>query len=101
MTAEILPHNDVAEAGHEPAPRLVAKKLSLRVSGTRVGSVTRPVEAGPAAAGPRPRMLGLRVHASALAPRPAATSTGPEGPGDGPGDGPAWEGYAWDDGGRP
>lgn len=97
MTAEILTIHDVADAGLEPAPRLVAKKLSLRVSGARVGSVTRPAKSAPAAAGPRPRMLGLRVHASALAPRPAATSTSPEGPEDGP----ASEGYAWDDGGRP
>jgi len=97
VTAEILIIRDGADAAVEPAPRLVAKKLSLRVSGARVGSVTRPLEPAAAAAGPRPRMLGLRVHASPLAPRPAATSTAPEGPDEGP----AAVGYAWDDGGRP
>lgn len=51
------------------APRPVARKLTLRVNGTRVGDPARPQASGPAAAGPRTRRFGLRVHTSAVAER--------------------------------
>ena len=45
-------------------------KLSLRVSGSRIGSVARPVEDGAVVIAPAKR-LGLRVHVPRLAPAAA------------------------------
>lgn len=42
-------------------------KFSLRVSGARIGSVVRPADDGAVVIAPAQR-LGLRVHASRLAP---------------------------------
>lgn len=54
-----------------PAPvRVVPRKLSLRVSGARPGSVTRPLDSTTPVM--PSRVLGLRVHSSPLAPRPTA-----------------------------
>lgn len=51
--------------------RVAPQRISLRVSGARVGDPTRPAAIGAAAAGPiKPRpaaRFGLRVHASRLA----------------------------------
>ncbi len=61
------PDDDVLTA---PA-RVVPRKLALRVSGARLGSNVRPTTPGVVAVSPTHR-FGLRVHSSALAPRPAA-----------------------------
>ena len=50
-----------------PQPRLVARKLSLRVSGSRVGSLARPAASTDAATAPRTPRLGLRVNGRSLA----------------------------------
>ena len=42
-------------------------KLSLRVSGSRIGSIARPVEDGAVVIAPAKR-LGLRVHVASRAP---------------------------------
>lgn len=60
------PEDDVLTA----PVRLVPRKRALRVSGARLGSDVRPTESGAVAVSPRHR-FGLRVHSSALAPRPA------------------------------
>ncbi|MDX2087376.1 MAG: hypothetical protein SFX73_05985 [Kofleriaceae bacterium] len=57
------------------SPALVARKLSLRVSGARVGDVARPAASGPGAAstvvaGSRTPRSGLRVHARGTTPPP-------------------------------
>ena len=43
------------------------RKLSFRVSGSRVGAVARPVADGAIAVAPAKR-FGLRVHTSSMAP---------------------------------
>lgn len=49
------------------APRPAPRRLSLRVNGTRAGSLARPQPDGDRAAGPRPTpRIGLRVHGAAL-----------------------------------
>lgn len=57
-----------------PPPR----KLSLRVSGAKIGSTARPAIDGRLAAGPAPtHQLGLRVHSSIASPslaRPAPSA---------------------------
>lgn len=64
------PEDDVLTA---PA-RIVPRKRALRVSGARLGSDVRPMAPGAVAVSPT-RRFGLRVHSSALAPRPAAAPT--------------------------
>jgi hypothetical protein len=61
------PEDDVLTA---PA-RILPRKRALRVSGARLGSNVRPTEPGAVAVSP-PHKFALRVHSSALAPRPAA-----------------------------
>ena len=61
------PEDDVLTA---PA-RIVPRKRALRVSGARLGSNVRPTASGAVAVTPT-KTFGLRVHSSALAPRPAA-----------------------------
>ena len=56
-----------------PRPPLVARKLSLRVSGARVGDAARPIAgsgaaAGSIASGSRSSRSGLRVHARGTTP---------------------------------
>ena len=63
------PEDDVLTA---PA-RMVPRKLALRVSGARLGSNVRPAELRAVVVSPTNR-FGLRVHSSALAPRPAAVA---------------------------
>jgi hypothetical protein len=55
------------------AGRVIPRKLSLRVAGTRIGTSARPAAPGPAAAAPR-RAFGLRVHSSTIAPHPASAT---------------------------
>lgn len=61
-----------SEAGTRP----VARKLSLRVNGTRVGDPARPTASGPTAAGPRMRRFGLRVHTSMRGTTPRSGEEG-------------------------
>lgn len=59
-----------------PAP-LTARKLSLRVSGARVGDAVRPTDSGAPAAGAmqgRTPRLGLRVHGRGTLPPPIRES---------------------------
>jgi hypothetical protein len=49
----------------DPPPPGRPRKLTLRVSGSRVGSMTRPVADGATRIAPG-RRFGLRVHGSAL-----------------------------------
>jgi hypothetical protein len=71
----VLPPTIVEDTAASASVRPVARKLGLRVSGARPGSVVRPADPGQAAVGARtaPR-LGLRVHTSTLAPRPASVT---------------------------
>ena len=55
---------DPADPDDAP-PSSRPRKLTLRVSGARVGSVARPVQDGATRIAPG-RRLGLRVHSSAL-----------------------------------
>ena len=71
--------------GEEPL-RPVPRKLSLRVSGARPGTATRPdgpaLDRGPdVLTNRRAALVGLRVHSSSFVPRSAAPS-GPLDPAD-------------------
>jgi len=59
-----------APSGDAPA---MPRKLSFRVSGSRVGAVSRPVADGAIVVAPA-RRFGLRVHASPLGPAPSAAA---------------------------
>lgn len=75
---------NVLTTSDTPAARIAPKKLSLRVSGSRIGSLARPATDGVIAAATLPAVrLGLRTHTSMLA-RPIAipASTAPLGPND-------------------
>jgi hypothetical protein len=76
--------DDVLTTSDTLAVRIAPKKLSLRVSGSRIGSLTRPATDGVIAAATLPAArLGLRAHTSMLA-RPAGSpaATVPFGPND-------------------
>jgi hypothetical protein len=63
------PEDDIVIAS-TAAARVVPRKLSLRVSGAKLGSLVRPARPGAVVPALVPaRTFGLRVHASALAPR--------------------------------
>jgi hypothetical protein len=74
------PKDDDPTAATAPI-RAIPRKLSLRVSGTRVGSSVRPAaSSAPAAAADAERHFGLRVHSSLASALPSGALRGPAGP---------------------